>query len=78
MGRPLRLLLAGLLISCGAGLLASASAVPDPRYHRYDQIVAQFQIWQQQYPAIFHLERLGKTGVGESRSGPSGFRTTRP
>ena len=30
MGRPLRLLLAGLLISCGAGLLASASAVPTP------------------------------------------------
>lgn len=65
MSRSLRLVLAGFLISCGAGLFASASAVPDARYYRYDQIVAQFQIWQQQYPAIFHVERLGKTGVGQ-------------
>ncbi len=48
------------------GLIAArgtASAQPDPRYWRYDQVITQFQAWAAQYPSIFHMEAIGYTAV---------------
>ncbi|MCP4293007.1 MAG: T9SS type A sorting domain-containing protein [bacterium] len=35
---------------------------PDPNYWRLDEIQAQFDIWEAEYPDIFHPSVLGQTG----------------
>jgi len=41
-----------------------ACAQPDPRYWRYDQVIGQFQQWQERYPLIFHMEVIATTEIG--------------
>lgn len=38
---------------------------PDPRYYDYDEILEQFDTWEQEYPEIFHREIIGRSGQGE-------------
>ncbi len=58
-------LLLGPVIPGTAGFWCpAASAAPDPRYYRYDQILARLDAWALQYPEIFHREVIGTTGVG--------------
>ncbi len=35
---------------------------PDPNYWRLDQVLAQFDTWETQYPDIFHQSTLGRSG----------------
>lgn len=52
-----------LLMLCLAFTLPAgrADAVPDPRYWRYDAVLAQFVQWEAEYPEIFHREMIGLT-----------------
>ncbi len=43
----------------------SQAQQPDPRYWRLDDIAAQFDAWQTQYPAIFQQTTLGLSGQRE-------------
>jgi hypothetical protein len=39
---------------------------PDPRYWRYDAILARFEAWERERPDIFRRETIGRTHAGEA------------
>lgn len=43
--------------------LYSSATEPDPRYWRLEDIQAQFQSWESEYPDIFHIMSLGQSGL---------------
>ncbi len=52
-------ILLGVLILCS---IAASATEPDPHYWRLADIQAQFDIWEAQYPDIFHQTTIGTSG----------------
>jgi len=61
---PVFTALAGLLALTLLVHSAGFAVEPDPRYWRLAEIEAQFAIWADEYPAIFHATVLGQSGQG--------------
>jgi hypothetical protein len=65
----LPLLLSLLTLAIGSGPATAdgpaTSTGPDPAYWRLDDVHAQVDAWQQQYPDLIHRTTLGSSGLGE-------------
>jgi len=56
-----------MLLSVVLATFSNASATqPDPHYWRLADIEAQFDIWEAEYPEIFHQSIIGTTGMRQN------------